>query len=273
MDQQEIRAKSGEERRVDRERWRLLIQLERLLELPMVVLGFIWLGLLVMELTVGLSRAFQIVGTVIWGIFIVDFLMKLTVAPKKRIFLARNWLTIIALIVPALRVFRIASAFRFLRFARTGESLRLIRILGSTNRGLRTLRRTMERRSFGYVALASVMIAVIGALAIRALEGGALFSQFGTSLWWTVMLLITLPTGTWPETPEGRILSVILAMYGFAMFGYVTAMLASWFVGQDDEEDEREKEILATVQELREEIAALRAEVRQGQSDSQARRP
>lgn len=246
-----------------RERWRLLIQIERLLEVPMVVLGFVWLGLLIVELWVGLSKLLQGMVTAIWIIFILDFVVKLVIAPQKRRFLTRNWLTIIALVVPALRVARIGSALRFLRLSRATGSFRLVRVIGSMNRGLKTLRRTMRRRSFGYVLLATIMVAIVGALAIRALEGGAsgTFSHFGSALWWTLMILITLPTGTWPETPEGRALTFFLSLYGFAMFGYITAMLASWFVGQDEEENKREKEILRIVRALEEEVVALRAEV------------
>ncbi len=39
----------------------------------------------------------------------------------------------------------------------------------------------------------------------------------------------------WPRTPEGRILCLLLALYAFAVFGYVTATLASYFIGRDAE--------------------------------------
>lgn len=246
-----------------RERWRLLVQLERLLEVPMIILGFVWLALLIIELWIGLNRWLQGLVTAIWILFIVDFLVKLVIAPRKRRFLGRNWLTIIALVVPALRIARLGSALRFMRLGRAAGSFRLVRVLGSMNRGLRTLRRTMRRRSFGYVLLATVMVAIVGALSIRAIEGGSseTFGQFGSALWWTLMILITLPTGSWPETPEGRVLTVALSLYGFAMFGYVTAMLASWFVGQDEEENKREQEILRVVRSLETEVVSLRAEL------------
>ncbi|MDX1584807.1 MAG: potassium channel protein [Thermoanaerobaculia bacterium] len=249
---------------ITRERYRLLVELEGLLEVPMIVLGFAWLGLLVIELTAGLSRGMQIAVTAIWVAFIFDFMIKLAIAPRKRRFLARNWLTIVALVVPALRIARIGSAVRFLRFGRTTQSLRVVRVLASTNRGLRSLRRTMTRRSFGYVMLATLMVAGIGSVALRALEGGSAgtFAQLGDALWWTMMILITLPTGTWPETAEGRILGFFLALYGFAMFGYVTAMLASWFVGRDDEEDLREEEILRAVHALESQIGEMRQELK-----------
>ncbi|MFN7146641.1 MAG: ion channel, partial [Myxococcota bacterium] len=57
--------------------------------------------------------------------------------------------------------------------------------------------------------------------------------DYATALWWTAMLLTTMGSETWPRTAEGRVLCLLLAVYGFAMFGYVTAALASLFVRAD----------------------------------------
>jgi voltage-gated potassium channel len=59
------------------------------------------------------------------------------------------------------------------------------------------------------------------------------FSNFGDALWWTAMLITTMGTDFWPITIEGRALCLLLAIYGFAMFGYLTASFASFFIGQD----------------------------------------
>ncbi len=72
---------------LNRERYALLERLEDALETPMVVLGLVWLVLLVLELTAGLSPALQAVSHVIWAVFIVDFLLKFTLAPRKVLFL------------------------------------------------------------------------------------------------------------------------------------------------------------------------------------------
>lgn len=92
----------------ERERLEALAQLENWMEMPMVALGFVWLALLVFELTRGLHPVLVILSLVIWGgVFIVDFALKFILAPHKPRYLAHNWLTAIALFVPALRVFRI----------------------------------------------------------------------------------------------------------------------------------------------------------------------
>ena len=88
------------------ERHELLERLSDWLDTPMLVLGFVWLGLLIQELAYSLTPFWEQVGTVIWIIFILDFLLRFTLAPEKIPFLKHNWLTVISLFLPALRVFQ-----------------------------------------------------------------------------------------------------------------------------------------------------------------------
>ena len=88
------------------ERLELLTRVEAWLETPMVVLGFVWLALLVAEFVWGTSALFEGIGTIIWIIFILDFGLKLTLAPHKLRYLRNNLLTVVALFIPALRIFK-----------------------------------------------------------------------------------------------------------------------------------------------------------------------
>ncbi|HSW54225.1 MAG TPA: hypothetical protein VLH59_03985, partial [Ignavibacteriaceae bacterium] len=85
------------------ERKRLLKSVERILEGPMILLGFVWLVLLVIELVWGINKMLEYLSLTIWGIFIIDFVIKFSLAPEKLFFLKKNWLTAISLFVPALR--------------------------------------------------------------------------------------------------------------------------------------------------------------------------
>ena len=49
-----------------------------------------------------------------------------------------------------------------------------------------------------------------------------------------------------------------MSIYGLAVFGYITAVLASFFVGRDAEEPEAPVAGADDIKALREEIAALR---------------
>lgn len=255
----------GEGEPLERQRREVLEQLEDWLETPLFLLGLIWLALLVLELTQGLSPLLQAASTAIWVVFIADFLFKLLLAPRKLTYLRANWLTALSLLLPALRVLRIARVWRVLRLARTARGLRLARVLTSLNRGMRSLRSTMSRRGVGYVALLTVIVALVGAAGMYAFEspgeGGGLRS-YGDALWWTAMLLTTLGSDYWPRTPEGRALCLVLAIYAFAVFGYLAATLTSFFVGQDADDEDGALAGAKALQELRAEIERLREEIR-----------
>ena len=86
-------------------------------------------------------------------------------------------------------------------------------------------------------------------------------NDYGTALWWTAMVMTTMGSEYWPQTAEGRVLCFILSLYAFAVFGYVTATLATFFVGRDAESDEAELAGAKAVDSLRAEILALREEL------------
>ena len=216
-----------------RRRWRLLVQLDRWLEPALIALGLAWMGLLILVFAWGERPWLTRVSTAIWTAFIAEFALRLTVAPRKGLFLRRNWITLIALALPALRVLRFARALRLFRATR---GLRLVRLLTSMNRGLQSLGRAMQRRGAGYVALLTVLVTFAGAAGMLAFEGRDAeqgFASYAEALWWTAMLVTTVGSEYWPKTPEGRILCVLLAIYAVTVFGYLAASLASFFVERD----------------------------------------
>ncbi|GAA4455642.1 potassium channel family protein [Nibrella saemangeumensis] len=236
--------------------------MNRWLETPLVFLGFVWLVLLIQELAYGLTPLLEKLGTGIWFIFIISFLLQLTVAPHKLEFLKRNWLTVLSLAIPALRLFRLARVLRILRVTR---GFRLVKVLGSINRGMRALGASMSRRGFGYIVLLTILITVAGAAGMYAFEreapDGTALDSYGESLWWTAMLMTTMGSEYWPRTPEGRALCFLIALYAFAVFGYVTATLATFFIGRDAESKEGEVAGAQALEELKTEIRLLREEV------------
>jgi voltage-gated potassium channel len=241
----------------DAERSKLLSRVEAWLETPMLVLGFVWLALLIVEFTHGLTRTLELAGLVIWVIFILDFTLRFTLAPRKLAFLRSNWLTAISLVIPALRVFRVLRVVR---------ALRLVRVVSSLNRGMRALGKTMSRRGFGYVVALTAVVTLVGAAGMYAFEsnlpGGRGLGDYGTALWWTAMIMTTMGSEYWPHTPEGRVLCFLLALYAFGVFGYVTATLATFFIGRDAEDEEGELAGARAIEAIHAELAALRTDIR-----------
>jgi voltage-gated potassium channel len=264
------------QRVANRQRNQILKRFDRWFEMPMVLLGFVWLILLLIELVRGLSPLLQGVGTAIWIIFIADFAIRFLLAPRKMRFLRDNWITALALALPALRVFRIFRAVRLLRAARAARGLRLIRLLTSLNRGMRALGASMHRRGFGYVLVLTIVVTLAGAAGMYALEGSERMGSYPDALWWTAMIMTTMGSEVWPQTGEGRILCLLLALYAFTVFGYTTASLATFFIGRDAEDRNGEIAGSADIRAMRAELQALRQELHrfaEGMEGSNPRRP
>lgn len=227
----------------------------------MIVLSVLWLVLVSVELARGESPTMTVIANAIWAIFVVDFGLKLAIAPQRGSFLRRNWATALSLLLPAFRLLRLARVLRAARLVRVGRGLRAAKLLGSLNRGMRTLRRMVRRRGLGYAAGLTAIVLLVGAAGMMAFERGGAdpgpFESYGTALWWTAMLLTSIGSENWPQTTAGRWFSLALAVYGFAVFGYLTATLASYFVDKDASDRRR----LAVLEDVRRELADLRREL------------
>ena len=70
------------------------------------------------------------------------------------------------------------------------------------------------------------------------------------------MIMTTMGSDYWPQTAEGRVLCLLLSVYAFTGFGYVTAALASYFIGRDAEGEK------AATSDIQKELSELRAELR-----------
>ncbi len=266
-----------EQQDVNDARWELLEHIDVFLDKPMIALSLVWLGLLIRDLTYGLSPLLQTVSDVIWALFVLDFVLGFTIAPHKRGYLRRNWLTVISLLLPALRVFRIVRVIRILRVARASRSLNLVRVLTSTNRGMRAIGMTLGRHGAGYVIALTIIVTFVGAAGMAFLESPAALRQagvgqsatgltsYGDAFWWTAMIMTTLGSEYWPKTVEGRILGWLLSVYALATFGYITATIASYFVGQTSASAQSQASssspVEADLAALQREIADLRVAI------------
>ena len=248
-DETQTRAKPGR-RAIGR-----LRRVERLLETPMVVLAFVWIGLMVAEFAGMQSPWLERASTLIWLILIADFALRISLAERKRVFLRANVLTLVSLVLPAFRIFRLT---RVLRLARATRGLRLVRLGTSVNRSMRALMHSMGNKGLGYVLAMTVIVTVAGAAGMLALEE-SLFTSYWHALWWTAMIVTTMGSEAWPLSLEGRVLCLTLAIYAFSIFGYVTAALASFLVerGKPAASNSPDEALISEMSVLRQEIARL----------------
>jgi voltage-gated potassium channel len=220
------------------ERSELLGHLQELVEPAMVGLGLAFLVLLAVDFAgaaetpaqrLWLDRAL----TAIWVAFVLDFAVRLVVAPAKGAFLRANWLAAASLALPFLRPLRV------LRALRAARSLSLVRLLGGANRGMRVLQRVARGRQLAYVAGLTVMAALLGAVGVLYFDrdaDGAPIRTFGDALWWSSALVTTINNEAYAVSPEARFIALLLRIFAVSVFGLITAAIASYFVGRQAEE-------------------------------------
>lgn len=223
----------ADRQRTRAQRYRLVAEIEAMLDGPATFLAIVFAVVLVAELVLGAQGADvpPVLGWIqlaIWGVFIVHFLLGITISPDRLRYLRRNWLTAISLAVPFLRAFRVLRAVRILRATNS------LRVVAGFNRLARSLRGVLAWTRAGYAAALAVTSALLGSAAMLMFEADAVGSQitdYGEALWWAAATLTTVGAASEPVTLGGRIVALFLMFGGLVLLGYVAGVVAAVLFG------------------------------------------
>lgn len=201
--------------------------LERRLDPLMAVLAVLWAVYLGYELVAPAAQrpVLTLVSNVVWGLFLVEFIVKLAVSGAPVRFLRRRWPSVLFLLLPALRVLRVVRAVRALRV------LPAARVLGASYRAVGTARGLLQGRIAFLLATTGVAIVSGGQLLFvleRGRAGGV--ESLGEALWWSANLSISSTLIFEPATTPGRLLALTLSTYALVVFASLAATMGAFFV-------------------------------------------
>ena len=183
-----------------------------------------------------------------WGLFTVDYLVRLALSRSRRLFVRQNLLGLAVVALPLLRPLRL---------------LRLVTLLGVLNRYAgSSLRDRVAVYMTGSMALI-LFVASLAALDAERDQVGANITTFGDALWWAVTTVTTVGYGDqFPVSGAGRFIAAGLMIAGVALLGVVTASLASWLLDRvKGVEEDSEVATQLAVAALTREVAELRTEL------------
>src|SRR3712207_5222029 len=239
-------------------------RLDRYLDVPLALASLALVLLAVIELSGEVSDPWETrlatLGWVLWGLFFVEFAAKFALAPVKRRYLREHWLDVLIVLLPFLRVLRLAQVLRATRV------LPAFRLLVFGGRGSQSTLELLKRRRLGQLAMISGMVILIGAALGFLLEAGAPGSRikdFGDALWWSAALVTTIGSELYPVTTGGRILGFLIMIYAIGIFTYFIGSVASVLVALDTRRTHKPEEKSGV--ELSDEIEALRYLVRKAE--------
>lgn len=168
--------------------------------------------------------ALEAILVVTWTLFLLDFIMRLALAPNRWRWLRQHIIDLLIVALPLLRPLRLLRLFTLLAV--------LQRTAGSA----------IRQRVVIYVVGAALLLVYVAALAVLDSERSApqaSITTFGDALWWAFATITTVGYGDFtPVTIQGRLIAAALMLGGIALLGTVTATLASWIVERVAQQEE-----------------------------------
>lgn len=187
------------------------------------------------------SKLFSLIDNVIWAIFALDYLVMLFLADKKVHFLKTHIPQLVIVVVPFLRVLRVARLV-----------LMLTHLLGMMkNRILVSIP--------VYVLSASALFVLIGAAAIydaEYLDPSSGIKNRGDAFWWAGALIFSyFYNETPPVTEAGRLYGFLLTLCGLSIVGTITATFAGWLISQVREIESDSNKILEKLEQIEKKLS------------------
>ena len=181
---------------------------------------------------------------VIWIVFIVDYVVSISLAHDRKTWFKNNLLLLISIMLPIFRPLRL---------------LRLVAVLNVLNR---TSGMAVRGRITLYVCSSVILLIYGGSLAELDVERnapGTTITDFGKAIGWAFVTTTTVGYGDMsPVTWQGKCIAVGLMIAGIALISVITATLASWIVDRvSDEADKRANETESETTRLSSNVAEL----------------
>jgi voltage-gated potassium channel len=196
------------------------------LDIPMAILAVAWAGLVAYELVAPQRQSDELAlaGNIIWGVFLAEFALKITISGHPVRFLLLRWSSVLFLALPALRVFRVVRAVRAFR------ALPAARVVGSSYRAIGTARSLLGSRLAFLGAVTAVVIFSGGQLFHLAEGQAGDAGSLGDGIWWAANASISGNLVVDPATLGGRLLGLFLQGYAVVVFASVAATLGAFFI-------------------------------------------
>ena len=194
-------------------------------------LAFLMVPMLLWEYLLGASfiiqDLFRAYYLFLWAVFSLEFIIRLSRVQSKRKYFVQNWIEVVIILFPFLRI------FRFIRFFE-------VALLILVDRSSKIFPPFRRHSFFNLLVLVFVVVAISSEL-ILSFEKNQVNSSirtFNDAIWWSTVGISTIGIGNIiPESIAGRYLTLILMVVGVFVFSVLTANIAAIFTEEEVRED------------------------------------
>ncbi len=186
---------------------------------PFAVFGVAYLVLYSIQVVnsqdVNLYRQLDVIGNVIWVVFVIDLIIRLMGAESLKRFIKNNLIEILAVTLPflrVLRIFRVLLAFKGIKYFVVDRAQAT---------GL-------------YVAILAPLTWFTGAIVVLDAESAnsnTSINTLGEALWWSLSTITTVGYGDlYPLTTSGKFVAAVLMITGISIFSAGAGIFANWIM-------------------------------------------
>jgi voltage-gated potassium channel len=184
--------------------------------LALISVSFIWIE----------NNSLQYIDITIWLIFVADVLIRFLKSKNKLDYVKKNPFDIIA-IIPFDSIFRLARLARLFR---------LIKAIAIAAHFAKPFFDILKTNGLHKVISFTLILIFVSSIPIHFFETS--IETYQDALWWSIVTATTVGYGDLsPETGIGRVIAIILMMFGIGLIGMITGSIATYFLSGNKEED------------------------------------
>lgn len=223
-----------------------LAKWDRAMEWPLTVAALAFFAAYAWEILAGLTGGLELLAEAFiwaaWGVFVVDYFIRLAITENRWRWFYRHLLDLAIVILPMLRPLRL---------------MRFLAVIAIIQRGAGGI---LRGRVMLFTVGSTILIIIIAGLAVYDAEHTVgNIKTFGDAIWWSFVTMTTVGYGDfYPVTIAGRAVAVGLMVGGITLIGVISATLASWIVERVSNETSKRAATADQIESLHAEVAELK---------------
>lgn len=206
-------------------------KLNAVYQIFIVLLALVSIVLVILDLCGKISLASGAlfwIDTTILIIFAVDYIVRFIFSKEKWNFFKKNIFDLLAIIPfnSIFSFFRFARVFRITKLTKLAKVTKFARLTALFGRFGARAKKFLHTNGFIYVLYTSGVLILISSIIMMYTEGKSFFD----ALWWSIVTVTTVGYGDIsPETNVGRVMAIILMLFGIGFISMLTGTITSFF--------------------------------------------